>query len=748
MRTSLLCSLILIFTCNVFAEEQQASTNLSVTPLVVTPSQQEPAPAGKQPDWLPLPETSPAAPSPSTAAPLLTQPQAEEKPQAEAPPPPAQPAQQPAAEPKKAATAPAITEPPATAPATTEPPAKKPAKPNQRGKVSAIAKSVGPGNNVPLLLAGSVDDTELLKQQISPWTTLFGAYKPLLQVTAAPPLLAGARPLQSMTATEEPEPQITIESVMAQKVARQEEGEKASDSLDILASLVELQKNIKQQIAVISKKLKASTSDAEKQSLQDELTKLDKQLSETGADFERIATGVEPAVFAEQQPVTFSWKDEVATLLEPTIKELKQLTARARLKSELKETIADHGKQRAAAQQAVAHLNRLMDDAKDPKIKAYLGELLPAWQNVEKRISSKLDLAQRELAKLEDKDVSLLQSSSNSVREFFRDRGLYLLIAFAAFVVILLAFRLAARLLFFVLPGAKKEQRPIHVRILDIFFQVFSVFFAICGLIFVLYTAEDWFLLSATIVLFFGLAWTVRQTLPKMWQQVRLVLNMGSIREGERVIYEGVPWRVESLNVFCKLYNPAMAMYLRIPIENMLGLVSRPYHNDEPWFPCKRGDWIAIDGKPFAKVVSLSHEQVEVVELGGRRTVYQTGDFLGMSPANLSRNFSLRVVFGLSYDLQAEITTTVLETMKNFLQQKLEENGYAEDCLSLTVDFLQAGASSLDVAVLADFKGEQAPAYRRIERALGKWCVDCCNANNWEIPFPQMTVHLPSGVKA
>jgi hypothetical protein len=86
--------------------------------------------------------------------------------------------------------------------------------------------------------------------------------------------------------------------------------------------------------------------------------------------------------------------------------------------------------------------------------------------------------------------------------------------------------------------------------------------------------------------------------------------------------------------------------------------------------------------------------------------------------------------------------------MKTFLQKKLEENGYAEDCLSLSVDFLQAGASSLDVAVLADFKGDQAPAYRRIERALAKWCVDCCNANNWEIPFPQMTVHLPSGGKA
>ena len=105
--------------------------------------------------------------------------------------------------------------------------------------------------------------------------------------------------------------------------------------------------------------------------------------------------------------------------------------------------------------------------------------------------------------------------------------------------------------------------------------------------------------------------------------------------------------------------------------------------------------------------------------------------------------------FGLSYDLQAEITTTVPGKTESLSPEKTgRENGYAEDCLSLSVDFLQAGASSLDVVVLADFKGDQAPAYRRIERALAKWCVECCNANNWEIPFPQMTVHLPSGSKA
>lgn len=724
MRIPFLCSLIVALALPVFADDQQNVSGSPAPPPLIAP-QQPPAQPNQQPQWLPLQKSPPTSSSPASA-PLL-------KPN----PPASSPVTQPAGQGKRTEAAPA---------ATASPTPKKPAKANQRGKANSIAKSVGPGNNVPPLLAATVDEAELARQNATAWYAIFPKLRPLRQITAAPPLLAGIRALHATAPIEEPEPQITIESVLTKKLSQGSE-ETTDDILDMLSSLVELQKNIKQQVTITTKKLKASTSEAEKQALQEELSKLDKQLSETGADFERIATGVAPETLIDQQKVTFNWKDELATLLEPSIKELKQLTARVRKKSELKDAIADYNKQVATARRALDHLNRLIDETKNPKIKTHLGELLPAWQNMEKRIGSKLDLTQRELAKLENKDVSLLQSSGDSVREFFRDRGLYLLIAVLAFGTILLAFRLLARLLFFVIPGARKEQRPIHVRILDIFFQIFSVVAAVFGLVFVLYTAEDWLLLSATIILFLGLAWTVRQTLPKMWQQVRLVLNMGSIREGERIVYGGVPWKVEAINVFCKLYNPALAMHLRIPIENMLGLVSRPYHIDEPWFPCKKGDWVAIDGKPFAKVASLSHEQVELVELGGRRTVYQTGDFLGKSPANLSRNFNLRVVFGLSYDLQAEITTTVLETMKTFLQKKLEDNGYAEHCLSLSVDFLQAGPSSLDVAVMADFKGEQAPAYRRIERALAKWCVDCCNANNWEIPFPQLTVHRPSDGK-
>lgn len=775
MRLTLLCSFLLLSALNAFAapapdSQPTPTATVQTQEQVVTPSssptQEESAPTASQQDTAPAPQqaeqksevTTPqeAATSASASPAAATDPQGTptDSPAVAEPTTPTPLTASPA--PSQNAATDTTTSPPATAnpatnavkkgvpaPANTDQSFKKNGKTPQRSKNGGRYFAPGPGNNIPLFLAGLADDTETARQQATFWAEPFAFLRTPRPATAAPPLLVGIRSQQPTQAKEEQEEQITIESALAKKLAQQEEVRKISDTIGMLHSLIELQKNLKQQITSLTKKIKTSTSESEKQALQEELVKLDKQLAETNGDFEHIATGVEPEVFAEKQPVSFSWKDEMAALLEPTIKELKQLTARTRQKSELKESIADYSIQVETARRAIDNINRLIAETGDPKIKQYLGELLPAWQSLDKRITSKLDLAGRNLAKLEDKDVSLLQSSGASIRDFFHERGLYLVIAFAAFIVILLVFRIIARLLFFVLPGARQEQRPTHVRILDIFFQMFSVVFAIFGMIFVLYTAEDWFLLSATIIVFFGLAWTVRQALPKMWQQMRLMLNMGSIREGERVIYENVPWKVETLNVFCKLYNPALGMHLRLPIENMIGLISRPYNQDEPWFPCQKGDWVAIDGKPFAKIVSLSHELVEVVELGGRRTVYATADFLGMSPANLSSNFNMRVVFGLSYDLQGIITTTVLETMQTFLKSKIAQQNWAEDCLSLSVDFLQAGASSLDVAVFIDLRGKQAPAYRRIERAINRWCVECCNENNWEIPFPQMTLHLP-----
>jgi len=36
-----------------------------------------------------------------------------------------------------------------------------------------------------------------------------------------------------------------------------------------------------------------------------------------------------------------------------------------------------------------------------------------------------------------------------------------------------------------------------------------------------------------------------------------------------------------------------------------------------------------------------------------------------------------------------------------------------------------------------------AKIYSRLERFIQRCCVEACSANNWEIPFPQLTFHWP-----
>lgn len=517
------------------------------------------------------------------------------------------------------------------------------------------------------------------------------------------------------------------------------------DAIEMLASLGDLKINLQKQITLTRDKIKSSESKAEKERLETELLQLDKQLSETSNDFERIATGVDAGIFNEEKKIPFSWKEEVAALVEPVIKEIKRWTERARQKTKLKDTVTELSELEPVAAGAVKKLELLAETAKDKKIQQQLKELLPEYRNTENRIRNKLELANLKLTQLQEQDESLVESTSNAIRRFFRDRGLYLLLALMAFCVVVFSGYLLHRLIFRFLPRSYGGRRPFHIRLLDLALRVSTLVAAIAGLFFVLYMTEDWFLLSMTIIFFLGLAWTVRQAVPRLWQQGRLMLNIGSVREGERVQLHGVGWIVETINVFCVLSNPALGIRLRIPIEDVVGMVSRECPPDESWFPCKKGDWIVVDNRPRAKVISLSHEMVETVERGGKRCMYQTGDLLSRSLINLSRNFRIRVTFGLSYDLQPDITADIPTKIRQYIEKRMEAEGYAKNCLNLVVEFKEANVSSLDLLIMADFEGELADIYSRLERAVQRWCVDAATTYNWEIPFPQLTVHKPAG---
>jgi len=83
----------------------------------------------------------------------------------------------------------------------------------------------------------------------------------------------------------------------------------------------------------------------------------------------------------------------------------------------------------------------------------------------------------------------------------------------------------------------------------------------------VFYVVEDWVLFSLSILLLLGIAWTLRQALPRYIHQIQIFLNIGSVREGERLLLDGLPWQVRTINVFSTLVNPVAELTQRVPIQ-------------------------------------------------------------------------------------------------------------------------------------------------------------------------------------
>ena len=226
-------------------------------------------------------------------------------------------------------------------------------------------------------------------------------------------------------------------------------------------------------------------------------------------------------------------------------------------------------------------------------------------------------------------------------------------------------------------------------------YYTLTFFGSVGAFLLVLFLFDDWVLLGLALILLFGLAWAARKGLPVFWQQAQLLLNLGTVREGERVVLRGVPWRVEAINIYTHLTNPALeGGQLRLPIRDLIELRSRPVSAGEAWFPCRKGDWVLFSETDLAKVIKQTPEFVEVVELGGGRRVIPTADFLVARPVNISTGFRIWVTFGLDYQHQAVITAEAPEKLRSWLARGLDQKGLSEHLNNLQVEFKEAGASS------------------------------------------------------
>ena len=287
------------------------------------------------------------------------------------------------------------------------------------------------------------------------------------------------------------------------------------------------------------------------------------------------------------------------------------------------------------------------------------------------------------------------------------------------------------------------ERRSFSLRLFNIIYTFFTIVGSIVSFLLVLYIYKDWVLLTLTILFIIGIAWTSKETLPRFIREVMLLLNIGAVREGERIIYNGIPWLVKTLNLHTSLVNPELVGgHIHLPLRDFHDLRSRPFKSDEPWFPTRLNDWVLLSDQTLGKVVLQTPELIRLVLLGGSQRTLSTLDFLAQSPSILSTGFRLDVIFGLDYQHQAAITEDIPTQLQSAVTAALSADGHDQHLVNLSIEFAEASASSLDFNVLADFSGDAAPQYHMLRRAIQRHCVDACNAQAWVIPFTQLTLHM------
>lgn len=266
--------------------------------------------------------------------------------------------------------------------------------------------------------------------------------------------------------------------------------------------------------------------------------------------------------------------------------------------------------------------------------------------------------------------------------------------------------------------------------------------------LFSLYIVDDWLLLSLLFLVLVAIAWTSRQFIPKFLKELNLILNFGTVREGERIFYEGIPWLIKEIGFHVILHNPRLeGGCIRVPVGKLIGCSSRSFVKEEEWFPTQLGDWVILEEDVFGKVVSQTPEQVILKNKGSRR-VYLTPEFLTLKPRNLSSGYLIVVKFGLDYSTQNKICEEIPDLFQSGLEEKFSDKlGCQPPIIEyFKVKFDRAGPSSLDLIILAGVDGGHAAEYYSLQRDINKTLVSICNAEGFTIPFNQMTLTMASGL--
>ena len=516
----------------------------------------------------------------------------------------------------------------------------------------------------------------------------------------------------------------------------------------IRGELVSLQNDIYE----TKQSLKTSSDSVEKFKLEVKLTKLLKEELDKRTEFIETATNINIKIHTEElKKDKSSLSDNIQAVLQPAFDGLRAISERPRKIQDLKDKEEQFKSDLDNIQSALNQLKNKLAQNKDSVLQATYRKSILLTESELKKVEILLEDVRFKLLKLENDKGSIVTSFSKAIFEFLKTKGKNLLFAIIIFIAIFWVFRLGKnKFLALVLSRAHKKADPAAqinwiVRPIRVIYSVISIILALSMGILTLYVLDDWVLVTIIIFVISSVIWSSRTYLPNFIELSKIVLNLGAIREGERIIFNNLAWQIKSLGYYTRLVNPVLkGGALRVNTKELITLHSRPINENEPWFPTKSSDWVILKDGIYGKVVMQSAEQVIIKLIGGQSKFYKTSEFLELAPINLSNDFGIELIFGVDYDHQSKVTDELTSLFKTEFANRIDSylSGLKEDFKDINVEFHSAGDNSLNFRFFLRCNGNLASQKSFIERRVNTIFVEICNENNLTIPFAQLKVHM------
>lgn len=286
-----------------------------------------------------------------------------------------------------------------------------------------------------------------------------------------------------------------------------------------------------------------------------------------------------------------------------------------------------------------------------------------SWTEKAAGFQRDINVATVQLKSLESSDESLWESIRTGLFAFVQGRGLTLALALVVALIVYSGCDLITNALSRRLTGQDKKALRTRQRIVHFGSRALKGVIVATAIITVFYVRGDILLLALSFLLAGAIFISARHVIPRFLDELKLLLNLGSVREDERVMYQGLPWKVAQLNMHSLLSNPEITGVLRLPMHEMLNLTSRP-SGGEPWFPASKGDYILLEDGRMLRVIKLTPEHVLLENLAEVSTMIPTAEFYTMAFENLSRSpaYFVSTEFGIGYSHQGDSVVGIPDT--------------------------------------------------------------------------------------